>query len=380
MKSSIHILNYLSCGQRISNAHQSFLFRFLQLPFKNYHFIPQLSIKRLASTQVDSNNNNEVSKKLQDILNIRAIKAHTIVTNSTLFSKVSPQDIENNYKLGLSNHLTVENFKMYPNILADQSLSLKLEVLKMLPFNFNVTAPLLLVNYAKLKTFVFDELAEKRINEFATMFQVDENEVCKWMSQKIFLMSANMHNIKKCKKVLMAAGVTLEEIINDLWVLRYNANTVEERIRMAKENNVDRIKTWMVRAQREIFDNYVRRRSDNKEILGEKASLAEYLSEKLECSQDVSKYLILKQPALQKKSLKKMNDIIDFLLQKGFKPIHICRTPKILLHSVNTIKKRLQEIEANNVQLDSLVILTKSQRQYAHVLDSMKSTKTKLKN
>ncbi|KAJ8949593.1 hypothetical protein NQ317_007847 [Molorchus minor] len=87
----------------------------------------------------------------------------------------------------------------------------------------------------------------------------------------------------------------------------------------------------------------LKERSDTKLILGDN-SLAEYLSERLQCPEEVAKYLISKQPALQNKSLTKMNEMIDFLYKQGFQPIHMRRVPKILLHSVETTKKRLKEL------------------------------------
>lgn len=76
-----------------------------------------------------------------------------------------------------------------------------------------------------------------------------------------------------------------------------------------------------------------------------------------------------------------MNEMIEFLFQHGFKPIHICRVPKILLHGVETTRKRLKELEAKGMQLDSLYILTKSQRQYMQYYESLgKTGKNKLKN
>ncbi|KAJ8951185.1 hypothetical protein NQ314_007725 [Rhamnusium bicolor] len=175
-------------------------------------------------------------------------------------------------------------------------------------------------------------------------------------------------------------GITNEDIIKDLWVLRYSTSIIKERMTLAKDDNIETFKTWMVRAQPEIFETYVKRRSDTKLILGDN-SLAEYLSERLECTEEVAKYLISKLPALQSKSLKKMNEMIDFLFAHGFKPIHICRVPKILLHSVDTTRNRLRELEAQGMHLDTLYILTKSQKQYMQYYESLtKSNKNKLKN
>lgn len=94
-----------------------------------------------------------------------------------------------------------------------------------------------------------------------------------------------------------------------------------------------------------------------------------------------AKNLIAKHPALKNKSLTKMQEIIDFLLIKGFKPIHIYRVPKILLHSVKTTQARLKELENQNVQLDSLYLLTKSQKQfkqYCEILVKCNKKKSKV--
>lgn len=105
----------------------------------------------------------------------------------------------------------------------------------------------------------------------------------------------------------------------------------------------------------------------------------EYISQKLQCSLDLAKYIISKHPAIQKKSLRKINEMVDFLLCKGFKPLHICRTPKILLHSVDTIKTRLKLLEDQGKQLNSLSVCTKSKKQFTNFLESIKSNNNKNK-
>lgn len=127
------------------------------------------------------------------------------------------------------------------------------------------------------------------------------------------------------------------------------------------------------------FCRYLRRRSDNKSVLGD-SSLIEYLSKKLECSTEFAKCILVRQPALKNKSMKKMREIIDFLLSQGFETMHICRVPKILLHSVETSKKRLKELDDQGVHMKSVHILTKSQRQYRQYYESLlKINQMKLK-
>lgn len=121
---------------------------------------------------------------------------------------------------------------------------------------------------------------------------------------------------------------------------------------------------------------YVERINNNREVLGNQ-SLIQYLSEKLDCTDEQAKFLLTKLPALENKSMKKMQEMLDFLYTKGFKPIHVYRVPKILLHSVNTVAKRLKEIEMKNIKLDSLYMLTKSEKQYQLYYESLNKSKKK---
>lgn len=72
-----------------------------------------------------------------------------------------------------------------------------------------------------------------------------------------------------------------------------------------------------------------------------------------------------------------MQEIIDFLCSQGYKPIHICRAPKILLHSVETTRNRLKDLEAQGIKLDSLHILTKSHKQFMHFYENLIKTNKK---
>lgn len=117
-----------------------------------------------------------------------------------------------------------------------------------------------------------------------------------------------------------------------------------------------------------IIFSCIRRTSDNQLILGEK-SFVEFLSQRLQCSQELVKHIIFKHPAIENKRLKKINEMIDFLMCNGFKPYHICRTPKILLHSVDTIRARLKLIQEEGKQLNSLSICTKSNKQFMNYLN-----------
>ncbi|KAG5889013.1 hypothetical protein JTB14_033942 [Gonioctena quinquepunctata] len=318
-------------------------------------------------------------KKLQELFNFRPFEASEIVSRNDKFFKIPTYNIGENYYSCVNQGITKYTMMKYPGILAESDVPAKIKTLKSLPLDINSTAPLILLNASTLINFIAKEVIVGRIEIIAKLLEVEKSEVCEMMARKPFLVSLDINNLTTNLELLLESGVTNEDVIKDLWVLKYRPALIEERIKLAKSNNIETIKTWMVRAQSDIFNNYVKRRTDNKSILGNN-SLVEYLSERLECTEEVAKYIITKQPALQNKRLKKMNEIIDFLLLYGFKPIQICRTPKILLHSVETIKKRLKEMEALGMQLDTLYVLTKSQKQYNQVLETLIANKSKIKN
>lgn len=62
---------------------------------------------------------------------------------------------------------------------------------------------------------------------------------------------------------------------------------------------------------------------------------------------------------------------MDYLLGQGFSAYHIAQAPKILSHSLQTTKERLEEIKALGLSTNSLVILCKSKKEYAKHLKAL---------
>ncbi|XP_023012057.2 mitochondrial transcription termination factor [Leptinotarsa decemlineata] len=337
-------------------------------------------VSHQKANSVENEGQSETDKtkiqKLKDLFNLQTPEANEIFGKYKKFAKTSTNCINENYSSCIGLGISKNTLLKYPGILAEENISLKVMTLKSLPLSINITAPLLLLNYNVLCNFVFKEVVEGRIKIISRLFQVEKSEVCELMAEKPFILSIDINHLTTNLALLSEFGITVEDVIKDLWVLKYSPSAIKERLNLAKSYNVETMKTWMVRAQRDIFDTYIQRKSEKKTILGEN-SLVEYLSERLECSVPVAKSVILKQPALQNKSLKKMNEIIDFLLNNGFKPVHICRTPKILLHRVETIEKRLKEMEDLGIQTDALYVLTKSQKQYMQIIESYLANKNK---
>ncbi|RZC38244.1 uncharacterized protein BDFB_006202, partial [Asbolus verrucosus] len=277
-----------------------------------YSSTPVRKIEIATPTYNKTDHEHKTSKKviaqtLENLLGIRTFAAVQIISKNKIFRKVSSAAIKNNHAVFLQKSISSEILLKHPELLAVVNVEPKLLEIQKLPYDINTVAVLLLVPFNTLVNLVHNEL---------------------------------------------------------------KVGKEQDRLNDARRYNIDSMKTWMVRVQPEIFQNYIQRRSDNKSILGN-SSLTEYLSERLECSNDISNYLIVKQPALKNKSLKKLKELIDFLFAAGFKSHHICRVPKILVHSVDTIQKRLKQLEDKGIQIDSLHMLTKSQKQFTQYYEAL---------
>lgn len=82
---------------------------------------------------------------------------------------------------------------------------------------------------------------------------------------------------------------------------------------------------------------------------------------------------------LKHKIYVQMKEILDYLFGAGFSPEDIAKTPRIFCHSLQTTKKRLDELKSLGCRPQSLVIVCKSANEYdkfvknwIHVRDQLK--------
>lgn len=322
--------------------------------------------------------------KLQELLGIKSSLALEIIMQNTKLGQVPESIIDRNYNLCKNEQISNDTLLKYPPILYADRIKQKLTVLKSLKRDFNDIAPLLLLSHKTLDNFFTEHGVvgvEERIKYFCDKFNITPATAYEAMAKKQFLRSIQIKTVEKNTKLLNDRGITLEDIVRDFWVLRYSRKSITNRFNRAEDEDVEKLKTWMVRGKEEIFEAYIKRKSENRLILGNN-SLAEYLMQRLNCSFNEAATMIERFPAIRNKSMRKLREIIDFLYGEGFTAQHIIRLPKILLHSVATSRKRLRELEdlPGGHKLDSVHILTKSQRQYMQYYESTKEKADKLAN
>lgn len=63
--------------------------------------------------------------------------------------------------------------------------------------------------------------------------------------------------------------------------------------------------------------------------------------------------------------LKQIKEVLDYLLNEAkFSRFEIAQVPRILCHSLNTTKQRIEELASYGCRPSSLVILCRSRREY----------------
>lgn len=80
--------------------------------------------------------------------------------------------------------------------------------------------------------------------------------------------------------------------------------------------------------------------------------------------------MVEKNDAVMKVRPAKIKEILDYLLiEEKYEPFHIARCLKVLLHSFETTKKRMEELRSHGCRPTSLAIFCHSQNVYNEFLE-----------
>lgn len=209
-----------------------------------------------------------------------------------------------------------------------------------------------------------------RIYFFSDKLNVPPQTVAKYFSTHAFMFEISLLNFYKNLKVFLDYKVEPMNILRDLWAFKYKTKSIERRLERAKTAQKDKIMPWMVRCTEPILQKSLQIATESKALLGESNSTLEYLSNRLGYDLKTTEYIVSKHPQVLKVRIPKINEIIDYLLNEAnFTPHHIAQVPRILCHSLETTKFRLNELKSYGCVPSTLVILCKSNREYAKFRD-----------
>nr|XP_029711899.1 uncharacterized protein LOC109432907 [Aedes albopictus] len=156
-----------------------------------------------------------------------------------------------------------------------------------------------------------------------------------------------------------------EDVLADLWAFKYSPAVVAERIARAKRVRGKKVMPWMVRCPDTVLEKSLQLTKENGELLGENETIVEYFGKRLGFNRDITNSIFLKTPSVRNVRVTKVKKVIDYLLEElDYTPHDIAINPRILMHSLHTIKKRMEQLRQIGCRPRSLIIVCRSQRQY----------------
>lgn len=156
---------------------------------------------------------------LQELFSLKKSTAFNIILDHATFAEVSKNDIKETFnsciKAGIEKHILHEQIQVLSMLQVEE----KIQVLKELPHDINITVALLTLNFKLLKKFVEQEKNEKRIEYLSNIFlvnclkivssilhyvffQLNAYQVCVLLSLRSFLITLDLQHIEKCCKIL----------------------------------------------------------------------------------------------------------------------------------------------------------------------------------
>ncbi|KAF5281572.1 hypothetical protein FQA39_LY05107 [Lamprigera yunnana] len=198
--------------------------------------------------------------RIQELFKLSRTEAVEIAERYKKLCKTPSNAIVNNYELLKNFEIPDGVILKYMDVLALTNLQGKVEALKKLPFPLTDTLPLLQMHNNRLTHFIKENQHESnvtRIKRLCELLEISVSELSEVFVKRSFLCKINLDKVEKNLKTLLEYGIKLEQIRNDYWVLQYKHDVITERLQFANQQNIDTIKTWMVRAQPKILNRFV---------------------------------------------------------------------------------------------------------------------------
>uniref|UniRef100_A0A182JFU3 Mitochondrial transcription termination factor n=1 Tax=Anopheles atroparvus TaxID=41427 RepID=A0A182JFU3_ANOAO len=252
--------------------------------------------------------------------------------------------------------------------------------------NLNDVIPLCALKVYQLKKVVTNLNNEplgpgstNRIYYFADSTGFTSSEVAEQFARRTFMFRVPKENFLENLKLFMQ-HMNREDILADLWAFKYSPGIVAERIERAKQVRGKKLMPWMVRCPDVVLEKSLQLTKESGLVLGENETIVEYFCKRLGFDREVANSIILKAPSVRNVRITKVKKVIDYLLDElDYRPQDIALNPRILMHSLQTTKKRMNQLKEIGCRPKSLIIVCRSQRQYDLFVKEWMNSKERMK-
>ncbi|KAF0770243.1 transcription termination factor, mitochondrial [Aphis craccivora] len=214
-----------------------------------------------------------------------------------------------------------------------------------------------------------------RVYYFASTFEKKPEQVCYHVMRYKFLFTRDFATLSHIYHILIENNVDKNDIWKDTWIFMYSIDQINQRIALTKTANLP-IKPWMLRSTPEVFKRTIEIKQENRVVLN-KDSTAQYLAKRLKVPEKTIRCISSKYPTTLRVSPTKLKEILDFLLNEGFRPTHILSTPRVFTHSISTLQERLTELRDLGAE-PTLTALCKNKTTYQELVNKLILKNTKL--
>ncbi|XP_037927287.1 transcription termination factor, mitochondrial-like [Teleopsis dalmanni] len=275
----------------------------------------------------------------------------------------------------------------YPWLLTIEKsrLELKLKQLKLLKMrDINHWVPFLKLSVTRLHSLCSGLRREadivpygNRVYYISEKLGVDPQVVTKYLSKRLFILEMPFDIFESNLKHMIDYNVSPMNLLKDLWAFRYTPKSVKNRLERVKVAKKEKVMPWMIRCPENILQRSIKLTLDELAVLGNK-TVAKYLGERLQFTEVEAKAIMAKHPQVQRVRVTKIKEVLDYLLgEGGFSRFDIAQVPRILCHSLETTKFRIEELKSIGCRPSTLVIICRSKREYEKFVKQWMDTRNK---
>lgn len=160
---------------------------------------------------------------------------------------------------------------------------------------------------------------------------------------------------------------------------RYSPNELKHRLNVIKSSNYPKIKPWLMIVDMKSFDRALIRSKTEADVLNGR-NVVEFLADRLGFDIDFTANMLRKFPISYNPRASTLIKTIDYLLNEaGYTPMDIAQCSRILFHSLDKTKARLNELNDLGYVPMSLITVCRSATEYRKTVERIKRKMTKNK-
>ncbi|GAB0094434.1 Transcription termination factor, mitochondrial [Sergentomyia squamirostris] len=209
-----------------------------------------------------------------------------------------------------------------------------------------------------------------RVYYLSDCLEVEPEIISKHSSMNQFIFTRPFAKLSEILNLMMKYGIEKEDIAKGFQAFKRSSETVELRLKVLKEMEVEKPMPWMTFCSEAQFQRFLKIFKANKEALGEEKSSLEYLCRRLDCDIETMRHFTSKCPVILRMKGTRIKKILDYLLdEEGFNPQDVVKTLRIFSFSLETIKNRTRELKKLGLEASILARISQGQEQYDKYLD-----------